>query len=96
MKRVLTAVAFVSVLLLSGCQMPGQIVKEEPCSLCPKCKSVTTTGILKGTTVTTVVCPSCKAEYEDPRLLDYTGTDSSVNCCEKCGTYIKKCDKCKK
>ena len=96
MRMVLTSVALVSALLLSGCQMPGRVVKEEICPLCPKCKSVTTTGILKGTTVTTVVCSGCKAEYEDPRLLDYTGTDSSVNCCEKCGIYIKKCDKCDK
>ena len=96
MKMILTSIVIVSALLFSGCQMPGKMVKEESCPLCPKCKSVTTTGILKGTTVTRVVCPGCKVEYEDPRLLDYTGKDSSVNCCKKCGMYITKCEKCKK
>ena len=97
MKLLLTSIALVSAMFIAGCQMPGKVVgKTEACPLCPKCQSVTTTGLIKGTTVTTVFCPDCKAEYNDPRLMEYLPAESSVFCCKKCKINVKTCKACEK
>jgi len=84
-------------IFIAGCQMPGKTISETTaCPKCPKCNSVTTTGIIKGTTVTTVFCPDCKAKYNDPRLMEYLPTDNSVFCCEKCKINVKTCKNCAK
>jgi len=100
MKTLIATTALIAAVFISGCQMPGKVVSEtEVCPTCPKCKVVTTTGIIKGTTVTTVVCPNCQAEFEDHRVRDYAGPSADgkgIYHCDKCGKNYEVCPDCAK
>ena len=83
-------------IILAGCQMPGRMAEKSVCPLCPECHRVTTTGIIKGTTVTSVYCPCCNKQFEDSRLLEYRQPEDLYYSCEKCRRNYRKCENCQK
>jgi len=97
MKTLFVATALMAAFFSAGCQVPGKVVSEtEVCPVCPKCRNVTTTGVVKGTTVTKFVCSVCKLEYVDPRIQPYLDTGASAYSCKNCQLNVKTCEECAK
>lgn len=89
--------------VLAGCQTPGRVVASESSVVCPTCKAVTRTALIKGTSYTTCLCPSCKTVSPvGPALAEtlrtYMGNEpgDKVHVCDHCKSMVETCSVCRK
>jgi hypothetical protein len=95
--KVIAQTVILSVFLIGtlGCQTPGVVLSEEQSPQCPGCKSITTTGPIKGTKNTEMHCPNCKTKYIDNSIGEYEDY-TVIHSCSKCGINVKACEQCSK
>jgi cytochrome c-type biogenesis protein CcmH/NrfF len=87
---------FAAALMMAGCQTPGTVISENESPHCPACSTVTTTGPIKGTTMTTEMhCPACKTTYIDQSIGEIEDIQV-VHHCDSCGINVKACKQCSK
>jgi hypothetical protein len=94
MKKLLSLITVLATtVLISGCQIPGKVLAEKQSPNCPTCNQVVTTGPIKGTTNTTMHCPSCKTTYVDESY-DEIQDKRVIHSCSHCGINVKECKQC--
>ncbi len=88
--------------LLTACQSTEKHASHETASVCPMCKTETTTAPIKGLTYTKAVCPSCKnVSTLDPQTAEavrnYVGGEvgDTVHVCDHCKAVVEKCPVCR-
>jgi transposase-like protein len=87
-------VAVVAMVLLAGCQQPGQVVKSTPSVQCPYCHEELVTSRIVGLDFKRFVCPQCTKEYVPPE--GYYDSETIVYNCPTCDSVVATCPSCMK
>ena len=102
LKTATTLAVLCTLILIVGCQTPGEVVSTQTSDVCPQCEIQTVTSPIKGLTYTKHVCPTCKTVETDASktsaaLTTYTSMDiETVHVCDHCKSVVEPCPVCSK
>ena len=86
-------------MVVSGCQTPGQVVSTKKSEVCPTCENQTKTTPIKGLKYTTHVCPQCETVYSNDSSVTYDEVEDdmgAVHVCHYCQVNVVTCKQCNK
>ena len=95
----LTVILLVSLLTVTGCQTPGQVVSIKTSEVCPTCENQTKTTPIKGLKYTMHVCPQCETVYSNDSTVTYDEVEDdmgAVHVCHYCQANVVTCKQCNK
>jgi len=96
-----------SIVVLTGCQMPGRILSAQSSRTCPTCRTETRTAALEDVSYETHVCVSCRTVS---RLVDLESNASDrdiveggqlrvstpmMHVCDSCKAVVGVCSQCR-
>ena len=95
----IAVILFITLMTITGCQTPGQVVSTEASEVCPTCENQTVTTPIKGLKYTRHICPHCKTVEDEnaPKVYDEMGDSmATIHVCNYCKANIISCPQCSK